>query len=333
MKFIDEIDILVIAGKGGDGCISFKKEKYVPYGGPNGGNGGNGGNVYICGDKNLNTLMHLNLKKIFKASNGHNGKSNLCTGKNGKTLYIYVPIGTIIKNKINNKILGEIFLNNQKFLLAKGGFKGLGNNYFKSSINRSPYKKTNGIIGEKKHIHLELLLLADVGLIGLPNTGKSTFVNIISSAKSKINTYPFTTIRPKLGVVYTKKKKPFIIADIPGLIKNASNGAGLGYKFLKHIERCKLLLLIVDIKPYDKSNIIQNIKIIINELKKYNIKILRKPCWLIFNKIDLIIKNELDNIIINIIKKIKWKNKYYIISCLKNIGIKVLCNKIANFLF
>ncbi|WMC20258.1 MAG: Obg family GTPase CgtA [Enterobacteriaceae bacterium PSpyr] len=332
MKFIDEANILIIAGKGGDGCISFRREKYIPYGGPNGGNGGNGGNIYICANKNINTLMHLNFKKIYKAEDGKNGKSNLCTGKNGKKLNIYVPIGTIVKDKINNKILGKIFINNKKILLAKGGTRGLGNNYFKSSTNRTPYKKTNGKLGEKKNINLELLLLADVGLIGLPNSGKSTFINIISSAKPKIDSYPFTTIKPYLGAVYIKNKQTFIIADIPGLIKNASKGKGLGYKFLKHIKHCKLLLLFLDIEPYNKLNIILNIKIIINELTKYDIKLLKKPCWLIFNKIDLIINKKIDNIIINIIKKIKWKNNYFIISCLKNKGIKNLCYKISNFL-
>ncbi|WMC19668.1 MAG: Obg family GTPase CgtA [Enterobacteriaceae bacterium PC38] len=330
MKFIDEVDILIIAGKGGNGCISFRREKYIPYGGPDGGNGGNGGDIYICADKNVNTLMHLNFKKVFKAEDGKNGKSNLCTGKNGKELNIYVPIGTIIKNKINNKILGKIFVHNKKILLAKGGARGLGNNHFKSSINRTPYKQTNGKLGEKKKINLELLLLADVGLIGLPNSGKSTFLNIVSSAKPKINSYPFTTIKPYLGTVYIKKKK-IIIADIPGLIKNASKGKGLGYKFLKHIKHCKLLLLFLDIKPYNKLDIILNIKIIINELKKYDIKLLKKPFWLIFNKIDLIINNKINKIIINIIKNIQWKNNYFAISCIKNKGIKNLCYKISNF--
>ncbi|WMC18869.1 MAG: Obg family GTPase CgtA [Enterobacteriaceae bacterium PSpicST2] len=331
MKFIDEANILIIAGKGGDGCISFRREKYIPYGGPDGGNGGNGGNIYICTNKNLNTLMHLNFKKTFYAENGGNGKPKLCTGKNGKNLLIYVPIGTIIKIIKNKKIISKIILNNQKILLAKGGVRGLGNNHFKSSINRTPFKKTKGLLGEKKKIYLELLLLADVGLIGLPNSGKSTFVNIISAAKPKIDIYPFTTIKPKLGVVYTEKKT-FIIADIPGIIKNSSKGYGLGYRFLKHIKRCKLLLLMIDIKPLDKSNIIDNIKIIINELKLYDKEILKKPYWLIFNKMDLINKKNLDIIIKNIIKKINWKNKYYIISCLKNIRVKFLCNKIAEFL-
>ncbi|XZR52796.1 MAG: Obg family GTPase CgtA [Enterobacteriaceae bacterium] len=333
MKFIDETDILVVAGKGGDGCISFRREKYVPYGGPNGGNGGNGGNIYICANKNLNTLMHLNYKKIFYAENGQNGKSKLCTGKNGKNLLIYVPIGTIIKNKIDNKIICKMVIDKQKILLAKGGYKGLGNNYFKSSTNRTPYKKTKGLLGEKKFIYLELLLLADVGVIGLPNVGKSTFVNIISSAKPKIDTYPFTTIKPQLGTVYIGEGK-FIIADIPGIIKNASKGSGLGYRFLKHIKHCKLLLLMIDIKCFNKLNIIKNIQIIINELKLYNPQLLKKPCWLIFNKIDLIKKNEDEkkNIINDIVKKINWRNKYYIISCLKNKNINFLCNKIINFI-
>ncbi|WGS66232.1 Obg family GTPase CgtA [Enterobacteriaceae bacterium ET-AT1-13] len=331
MKFIDEINICVIAGKGGDGCISFRHEKYIPYGGPNGGDGGNGGDVYICADKNLNTLMHLNFKKIFQAENGKQGKSKLCTGKKGKNLLIYVPIGTIIKNKINKKIIGKMITDKQTILLAKGGIKGWGNNHFKSSTNRTPYKKTNGTLGEKKFINLELLLIADVGLIGLPNVGKSTLINIITSAKPKIDIYPFTTIIPQLGVVYIEKKT-FIIVDIPGITKNSSKGHGLGHKFLKHIKYCKLLLLIIDIKFLNKLGIIKDIKIIINELNLYNKELLKKSCWLIFNKIDLVENKKIHSIINNIIKKINWEDKYYTISCLKNKNIKFLCNEIINFI-
>ncbi|BFI91019.1 Obg family GTPase CgtA [Enterobacterales bacterium endosymbiont of Anomoneura mori] len=332
MKFIDEAYIKVIAGKGGDGCISFRREKYEPYGGPNGGDGGNGGNIYLCINKNLNTLTHLNYKKIFCAKNGENGKSKLRTGKTGKDLFIYVPTGTIIKNKINGEFICEMNLKNKKFLIARGGYKGLGNNHFKSSINRTPYKKTFGKLGEIKHLYFKLLLLADVGVIGLPNAGKSTFVNLISSSKNKIGIYPFTTIIPKLGFVYIKKNEHFIIVDIPGLIKNSSKGNGLGYNFLKHIERCKLLLLLIDIKPLDNTNIIKNIKIIINEIKIYNKNLLKKPFWLIFNKIDLIEKKKINNIVKNVINKINWKNKYYTISCFKNEKIKKLCSKIMNFI-
>lgn len=327
MQFLDEVKIFLFAGNGGDGCISFRREKYIPKGGPDGGNGGKGGNIYFISDKNINTLNEFKFKKEFHAENGHSGKGKNCTGKNGKDLILKVPLGTRIINFDNNNIILEMLTNNQTFLIAKGGNYGLGNSHFKSSTNQTPRKKTYGQLGEKIVIKLELILLADVGILGLPNVGKSTLLNSLSSAKAKVADYPFTTLFPKLGAVKLNKNNTFIIADIPGLVKGASQGNGLGIKFLKHLERCDILLHIIDISIKDILHIIQNIFIIIKELKKYSFNLYKKQRWIVFNKIDLLKNKEIQIITSTIVKKLKISN-YYLISAKNKFGIDNLCKDI-----
>ncbi|AZP36302.1 GTPase Obg [Candidatus Annandia adelgestsuga] len=333
MKFIDMVNIYVVAGKGGDGIISFRREKFIPKGGPDGGNGGSGGNIWLKTSNNLNTLVNFNFKKIFFSQSGKNGNNNNKTGKNGKDLYIIVPIGTRVIDQNKNKTIINLLYNKQLFLLAKGGKPGIGNNKFKNSINRTPMKRTLGLKGEKKNIKLELFLLANVGTLGLPNAGKSTFINIISSAKSKISCYPFTTLSPKLGLVKFNKKKKFIIADIPGIIKNCSKGIGLGINFLKHLTHCNLLLHIIDISSQNINIIIKNIINIQNELKNYNYNLYKKKRWLIFNKIDLINNKNFIKLSFKIINKLNWNNKHFIISSKKNFGINELCFNIIKKIY
>lgn len=332
MQFIDEVEIIVIAGHGGNGCISFFRGKYLPKGKPNGGNGGNGGNIYIVADRNLNTLIDFRFKKIFYGKPGENGKGKNCTGKKGNDVIIYVPIGTKITNQKNKTVIGDMKFHLQKYLIAKGGFHGLGNVHFRSSMNRTPYKKTLGTKGETCFLKLELILLADVGMVGLPNSGKSTFMNSVSNSKPKIANYPFTTLTPKLGIVYVEKKKSFILADIPGLIKGAAEGIGLGTRFLKHLMKCHLLLHFIDISIYNQFDIINNINIIFYELKQYNNILNKKPIWLIFNKIDFFSKEKIEIIIKMILKKLNWNQKYFFISAKNKTNIKPLCYSIVRFL-
>ncbi|WP_343154647.1 Obg family GTPase CgtA [Buchnera aphidicola (Pseudoregma panicola)] len=329
MKFFDEILIYIKSGNGGNGCTSFRREKFIPKGGPDGGDGGNGGNVWIKSDFNINTLVKYNFKKVLKAENGHNGKKKKCSGKKGKDIYINVPLGTKIIDIKKKKILADITKKKQIFLILKGGQKGLGNYRFKSSTNRSPIKHTKGKKGKKLKVKLQLTILAEVGTLGLPNSGKSTLVRKISNSKTKIGMYPFTTIHPHLGAFVINNKKYFTIADLPGIIKGASSGIGLGIQFLKHLERCKILLHIVDFSLKKNSNIIKNINIIKKEIRKYNKKILNKPIWLVLNKIDKInYKKKIKEI--NFKKKIK--EKLFFISAKYKKGTNKLCKNIIKFL-
>ncbi|XRY30849.1 MAG: Obg family GTPase CgtA [Buchnera aphidicola (Tetraneura akinire)] len=332
MKFVDEVVIEVTGGNGGNGCISFRREKYIPKGGPDGGDGGNGGNIWIKTTKNINTLVDFRFKKKILANHGENGKSKNCSGKKGSDKTIFVPLGTRIINYDTNEIISDMTKKNKQILIAKGGWHGIGNTRFKSSTNRTPKKCTKGKKGETRKIKLELVLLADVGTLGLPNAGKSSLVRSVSAANPKIDNYPFTTLKPTLGVVKINNQKKFVIADIPGIIKGASNGTGLGLNFLKHLERCKIILHIVDLVPNDFSRPIENIKIIKEEIKKYKKKLFLKTIWLVFNKIDLIHKKKLKNEIEKICKKIKQKDKIYFISTKQKIGIKKLCVDLSNFL-
>ncbi|CAL4322170.1 Obg family GTPase CgtA [Buchnera aphidicola] len=331
MKFVDQVKIKVTAGNGGDGCIHFRREKFEPKGGPDGGNGGNGGNIWIKIDHNLNTLVDYQFKKNIIANHGQVGQVNNKSGKNGSDIIIKVPIGTRIINYETKEIITDLNNINTQILIAKGGKKGIGNTKFKSSINRTPYQNTKGKKGEQLYIQLELMLIADVGIIGLPNSGKSTLIQAISNAKPKIGLYPFTTIIPTLGTVKLKNNKTFIVADIPGLIQGASHGIGLGIKFLKHIERCYILLHLVDISQ-KIENILNNIHIIQIELKKYSKYLYNKPTWLIFNKIDYNNENIIKKKITYIINKIKICKNFYYISAMKNIGTEKLCYQIVNFL-
>lgn len=332
MKFVDEAAILVIAGDGGNGCVSFRREKYIPNGGPDGGDGGDGGDIYIVSDANLNTLIDFRFKKIFRAECGQNGQNRECTGKRGKNITIKVPVGARVKDQATGEILGDMIHHNQKLMIAKGGWHGLGNTRFKSSINRAPRKKTIGTIGESRDILIELLLMADVGMLGLPNSGKSTFIRAVSAAKPKIANYPFTTLVPSLGLVRVDHKKSFIIADIPGIIAGASNGVGLGIRFLRHLERCRVLLHLVDIVPFDGSDPVKNAKIIIHELHQYSKKLAQKPRWLIFNKIDLLGEKEAAKRAQEIAIGIGWKDEYYLISAVNCKGVNELCWNLMNFI-
>ncbi|QCI19426.1 Obg family GTPase CgtA [Buchnera aphidicola] len=334
MKFVDKVFIKVIAGNGGNGCIHFRREKYTPKGGPDGGNGGDGGNVWIQGDENINTLVDYRFKKIFLAGNGESGKSNNSSGRKGKDITIFVPLGTRVIDFDSKNILFDVTIMGQKLLLAKGGWHGLGNTRFKSPTRRVPYKRTLGSIGENKDLILELLLIANVGTLGLPNAGKSTLVNTITKAKPKISSHPFTTIYPTLGVINRIKDKKIIIADIPGLISGSSNGVGLGINFLKHLERCTLLLHLIDINPYDSSNVCNNIQIIINELNNYKKKILlKKHIWTVFTKIDLVSQKKLNKLVKTILQCFPQIKNYYLISSANSFGLEKLCNDISTFFY
>ncbi|WP_338516128.1 GTPase ObgE [Candidatus Legionella polyplacis] len=332
MKFVDEAFIVVESGKGGDGCLSFRREKYISHGGPDGGDGGKGGNIYLKGNKNLNNLLSFRNKKFYKAQDGCSGMSNGKTGKSGDNLIIYVPLGTMVFNKITNKLIGDIKTTDDLLLIVKGGKNGIGNMRFKTSINRYPTQKTLGKLGSKCYLRLELRILADIGLLGFPNSGKSTLINAISNAKSKTANYPFTTLYPVLGAFSVSLCKRFIIADIPGLVKESSNGYGLGFNFLKHLSRTRILFHIVDFSvfnDYGEDKIIESINIINNEVKKYSMNLYNKLCWLIFNKIDLILdKKNVRYVISNIINKIKWKNKFFLISALTREGIKEIIDEL-----
>ncbi|WP_233973132.1 Obg family GTPase CgtA [Pectobacterium versatile] len=332
MKFVDEATILVVAGDGGNGCVSFRREKYIPNGGPDGGDGGDGGDVYLLADENLNTLIDYRFEKSFRAERGQNGQSRDCTGKRGKDITIKVPVGTRVLDQGTGEVLGDMTRHQQNLMVAKGGWHGLGNSRFKSSVNRAPRQKTNGTKGEERELTLELLLLADVGMLGLPNAGKSTFIRAVSAAKPKVADYPFTTLVPSLGVVRMDSEQSFVVADIPGLIEGASDGAGLGIRFLKHLERCRVLLHLVDLAPIDESDPIENAKIIINELEQYSAGLAEKPRWLVFNKVDLIDKAEAEKRAKEIAAALGWDDKYYLISAANREGVNPLCWDVMNFL-
>jgi GTP-binding protein len=332
MKFVDEATILVVAGDGGNGCVSFRREKYIPRGGPNGGDGGDGGDVFVLADENLNTLIDYRFEKSFRAERGQNGQSSDCTGKRGKDVTIKVPVGTRVIDQGTGEVLADMTRHGQQQLVAKGGFHGLGNTRFKSSVNRAPRQKTMGTKGEVRDLTLELMLLADVGMLGLPNAGKSTFIRAVSAAKPKVADYPFTTLVPSLGVVRMDSEKSFVVADIPGLIEGASEGAGLGIRFLKHLERCRVLLHLIDIAPIDESDPVENARVIINELQQYSEKLAEKPRWLVFNKTDLVDAQEAQQRAQNVAQALGWEGKYYLISAANRQGVTDLCWDVMHFI-
>jgi len=332
MKFIDEATIQVSAGKGGDGCLSFRREKFVPKGGPDGGDGGDGGSVFLVGDEGLNTLVNFRYERIFKAKNGRSGEGSNCRGKSGEDLLVQVPLGTIVYEKDTGECLGEILENEQQLKVAQGGFHGLGNARFKSSVNRAPRKITKGSPGEARHLLLELKLLADVGLVGLPNAGKSTLIRAVSAARPKVADYPFTTLQPNLGVVRLDEDRSFVIADIPGLIEGAAEGAGLGIQFLKHISRTHLLLHLVDIMPIDDSDPVEAFQKIEAELGKFSESLLEKPRWLILNKVDLVPEEDRAAYCQAIVDRLNWKGPVFHISALAHLDLKTLTDAIGQFL-
>lgn len=324
MRFVDEATINVIAGDGGTGVISFRREKYIPFGGPDGGDGGNGGSVYLVGDHDINTLADFRHVRTYTAESGKRGAGQQMTGKGGDDLYIPVPIGTQIYDDDINELIGDITANGQKIKVAQGGFHGLGNLRYKSSVNQAPRKCTPGTPGERRNLRLELKVLADVGLLGLPNAGKSTFIRAVSAARPKVANYPFTTLYPNLGVVRVGMNQSFVIADIPGIIEGASEGAGLGIQFLKHLSRTSLLLHIIDIAPYDGSDPVTDARTIIKELDSYSHELVEKPRWLVINKSDLLDADELEKRRNTLIKELDWQGPVYTISALSKTGTEKL---------
>ena len=333
MKFVDEASVRVEGGNGGHGCLSFRREKFIPRGGPDGGDGGNGGDIYFVANKSVNTLVEFRYQRLLRAQNGQPGMGGLRSGKKGEDLLVPVPIGTTVYNKATDELIGDLVEVREKLCVARGGRHGLGNAHFKSSINRTPRKTTAGEKGEQRELKLELKLLANVGLLGLPNAGKSTFITVVSKATPKIADYPFTTLYPHLGVVRVEEFRSFIIADIPGLIEGASKGAGLGIQFLKHLERTQLLLYITDIAPLDGSNPVEAIKAIVGELKQFSRNLLEKPGWLVFNKIDLVLSDEVGARCQEIVKQSGWSGgPVYQISAIRREGTEQLCYDLMKFL-
>ena len=324
MRFVDEATINVIAGDGGTGVISFRREKYIPFGGPDGGDGGDGGSVYLVGDHDLNTLADFRHVRTYTAESGTRGAGRKMTGKGGEDLYIPVPIGTLIYDDDIDELIGDITKNNQKIKVAQGGFHGLGNTRFKSSVNQTPRRCTPGTPGERRSLRLELKVLADVGLLGLPNAGKSTFIRSVSAARPKVANYPFTTLFPNLGVVRVGVNQSFVIADIPGIIEGASEGAGLGIQFLKHLSRTGLLLHIIDIQPFDGSDPVDEARTVIKELDNFSHELAKKPRWLVLNKSDLLDENELKSRCDDIIQQLNWQGPVYTISALSKNGTENL---------
>ncbi len=330
MRFIDEVDITVISGKGGNGCVSFRREKFIPKGGPDGGDGGRGGNIYFVATSQLSTLSDLRYKKIIKAQNGESGKGKDRYGKKGEDVYIKVPVGTIVRDKKSGEILFDLTIDGETVLVAKGGKGGRGNKHFATSTNRAPYFAEEGQEGEEKELVLELKLLADVGLVGLPNAGKSTFISVVSNAKPKISDYPFTTLTPNLGVIDLENGESIVIADIPGLIEGAADGKGLGIQFLKHIERTKVLLHLIEITSLSVEKIFDNYIKIRNELSKFNTEILKKEELVCLTKIDIVDKNMISKIRRELSEKLN--KKIFPVSSVNKQGIKNIVNELRTIL-
>ncbi|GGW79845.1 Obg family GTPase CgtA [Alteromonas halophila] len=332
MKFVDEAEIRVEAGDGGNGVVSFRREKYIPKGGPDGGDGGDGGCVYLVADENLNTLIDYRFERFHRAERGKNGQGKNCAGRGGNDLTLHVPVGTRATDTETLEVLGDLTKHGQKLKVAQGGFHGLGNARFKSSTNRTPRQKSNGTPGEIRNLQLELMLLADVGLLGMPNAGKSTFIRSVSAAKPKVADYPFTTLVPNLGVVRQDSQRSFVVADIPGLIEGAAEGAGLGIQFLKHLERCRVLLHVIDLMPMDQSDPASNAKTIVEELEKYSPVLAQKPRWLIFNKVDLMLEEEVEEACQRVIDALEWQGPIYKISAFQKTNLDPLCHDIMDFI-
>ena len=323
MKFVDSASIRIEAGKGGGGCLSFRREKYIPEGGPDGGDGGDGGSVYFVGQQGLNTLSEFRYNRIFRAKNGQPGQGQNKRGKSAEDLYIEMPLGTQVFDLETDEMIGEITEHEQHLLVAKGGFHGLGNTRFKSSINRAPRQTTLGTPGEVREIGLEMNVMADIGLLGMPNAGKSSLIRQISSARPKVADYPFTTLHPSLGVV-SLGGEHLVMADIPGLIEDASEGVGLGFEFLKHLSRTKILLHVVDILPFDGSDPVENYRIIEKELAKYDQKLADKPRLLALNKMDLLPEDERSQALDNFLQDSGYQGQVFSISALNGLGCKDL---------
>ena len=326
MKFVDEAEIRVAAGAGGNGCVSFRREKFIPLGGPDGGDGGKGGSVWLVADEGINTLIDFRHQRSFNARRGENGMGRQKTGAHGDDEIIRVPVGTVVINVDTDEEIGDLTGNGQRLLVATGGHGGKGNIHFKSSTNRSPHRAIPGEPGEERTIRLELKLLADVGLLGFPNAGKSTFIRAVSAAKPRVADYPFTTLHPNLGVVRVERDRSFVVADIPGLIEGASEGAGLGIQFLKHVMRTRLLLHLVDMAPADEAiDPVAQVKAIEKELKQFEPGLLKRPRWLVLNKADLLPPDEREKMARAIVKRLRWKAPWFVVSAATGEGTRDIC--------
>ena len=332
MKFVDEASITVHAGNGGNGAMSFRREKYIPKGGPDGGDGGDGGSVILRAEVDLNTLIDFRYQRHHRAKNGESGRGRNCRGKGGDDLVLGVPVGTTIIDTDSDEILGDLTKAGQELIVAKGGFHGLGNARYKSSTNRAPRQTSPGTEGELRNLRLELKLLADVGLLGLPNAGKSTLIRSVSAATPKVADYPFTTLVPNLGVVTLQKYRSFVIADVPGLVEGASEGAGLGIRFLKHLTRTRFLLHMVDMLPVDGSDPLENAITIQNELSSFSPTLADRPRWLVLNKMDLLPKDSREAVCQKLVEDLQWKGPVFFVSALTKEGTDKLCNAICDYL-
>jgi GTPase len=332
MKFVDEAQIRVTAGTGGNGCVSFRREKFIPFGGPDGGDGGNGGSVWLVADEGLNTLVDFRHMRAFKAERGQGGMGSQMYGKGGEDSEVRVPVGTIVINVDTDEVIGDLTSHGQRLKVAQGGRGGLGNIHFKSSVNRAPRKFTPGTPGEVRDIKLELRLLADVGLLGFPNAGKSTFIRAVSAATPRVADYPFTTLHPNLGVVRIGYDQSFVIADIPGIIEGAAEGAGLGIQFLRHVSRTSLLLHVVDIQPLDGSDPVEQVRTIENELAEFDAELMGRPRWLVINKSDVFSDEaELKRVADDIVARLDWKEPWFLVSAAGEIGTWDVCLKVQQF--
>ncbi|MCP4334481.1 MAG: Obg family GTPase CgtA [Gammaproteobacteria bacterium] len=333
MKFIDEANIFVKAGNGGNGIVSFRREKYIPMGGPDGGDGGDGGSVYVIGTTDLNTLSDFRHTRRFVAQRGANGQGKNCTGARGEDVVIEVPLGTMITTLEQGELIADLSSVDEQILIARGGFHGLGNTRYKSSTNRAPRQCSKGSAGEQFDLKLELKLIADVGLLGMPNAGKSTFIRSVSAARPKVADYPFTTLHPNLGVVSVSKHRSFVVADIPGLIEGAADGVGLGIQFLKHLQRTRLLLHIIDVLPEESADSpVESARKILRELQRYDESLYGKPRWLVLNKTDLLTSDEGQAVCDEITRGLDWSGPVYNISAINGEGVEALCHDIMGFL-
>jgi len=333
MKFIDEAVIQVLAGKGGDGVASFRREKYIPRGGPDGGDGGRGGSVFAIADRNINTLVDYRFARIHRAKNGQNGQGSDRYGKSAEDIILRMPVGTLIKDISTGETVADLVHDQQKVLLAKGGERGIGNLHFKSSTNRAPRQFTFGEPGQEFELKLELKVLADVGLLGMPNAGKSTLIRAVSAARPKVADYPFTTLQPNLGMVRVDQNRSFVMADIPGLIEGAAEGIGLGHRFLKHLTRTRLLLHVIDMAPLNEdTDLVHEAHALVKELQKYDESLYQKPRWLVLNKTDMMPEEDRDELCSQFVDKLEWKDKYFIISALTGEGCQLLTYAIMDYL-
>ena len=331
MKFVDEAIIHVQAGDGGNGCISFRREKFIPFGGPDGGDGGTGGSVWLVADEGLNTLIDFRHQRSFKAQRGQNGMGSDMYGKGGEDTAIRVPVGTVVTNVDTGEVIGDLTRHDQRLRVAQGGKGGLGNIHFKSSVNRAPRKATPGTPGEARELKLELKLLADVGLLGFPNAGKSTFIRAVSAATPRVADYPFTTLHPNLGVVRLGTDQSFVIADIPGLIEGAAEGAGLGIQFLRHVSRTRLLLHLVDIAPIDGADPVAQVRAIEQELAQFDPELLQRPRWLVLNKADALPEDERRPVAEDIVRRLAWTQPWFLVSAIARDNTLEVCQQVQRF--